>query len=124
MILTRDSITFGNSSSGSCIPTKRGSLNLFPPLLLCGVADSHGEPLVQSIGVYSPFCTEIERTTSLLFIHSSLMTSTDDGYKKFCSSHGCAQDTVVLADGTRGHWIGDKSAEKVMFFCHGKCLSL
>ncbi|PLB34107.1 alpha/beta-hydrolase [Aspergillus candidus] len=50
---------------------------------------------------------------------ATLMTSTDEGYKKFCSSRGCAPETVVLADGTRGHWIGDKTVEKVMFFCHG-----
>lgn len=28
--------------------------------------------------------------------------------------------TVDLGNGTRGHWIGDSSAEYVLFHCHGK----
>ena len=50
----------------------------------------------------------------------ALSPSTDDGYRRFCSAVGLTPDTVTLDDGTRGHWIGDRSAEKVLVFFHGK----
>ncbi|KAL4892005.1 alpha/beta-hydrolase [Aspergillus ambiguus] len=49
----------------------------------------------------------------------ALSPSTDDGYRKFCTCIGLTPDTVTLEDGTRGHWIGDRSADKVVLYFHG-----
>ncbi|KAI9041277.1 alpha/beta-hydrolase [Aspergillus affinis] len=48
-----------------------------------------------------------------------LSPTTDQAYTAFVKSIDSPAHTVDLGDGTRGHWIGDSSAEHVLFHCHG-----
>ncbi|KAL4807425.1 Alpha/Beta hydrolase protein [Aspergillus unguis] len=49
----------------------------------------------------------------------SLSPSTTTAYEKYMKSQGLAPETVVLADGTKGHWIGSSQSKKVILFFHG-----
>ncbi|KAF9894807.1 hypothetical protein FE257_004428 [Aspergillus nanangensis] len=64
----------------------------------------------------------LTRALTASFSPKALVTitpSTDAMYQKFATSVEQTPDTVILADGTRGHWIGDSSAEKVIVYFHG-----
>ncbi|BDD60086.1 hypothetical protein MAP00_005249 [Monascus purpureus] len=54
-----------------------------------------------------------------LTLLSALNLTTDEAYEKVTKSLGKKLDTVTLEDGTRGHWIGDRSAEHILVFSHG-----
>lgn len=44
---------------------------------------------------------------------------TDDVYQAFCKKHNLQPETETLADGTTGHWIGPKTASKIIVNFHG-----
>ncbi|KAH7393612.1 Alpha/Beta hydrolase protein [Cadophora sp. MPI-SDFR-AT-0126] len=44
---------------------------------------------------------------------------TDDAYELVCKRRGQIPKSEILSDGTRAHWIGDSSAEKVVLDFHG-----
>ncbi|KAK1145626.1 hypothetical protein N8T08_004185 [Aspergillus melleus] len=48
-----------------------------------------------------------------------LSPTTDEAYTAFTKSIDSPAHTVDLGNGTRGHWVGDSSAEHVLFHCHG-----
>lgn len=54
-----------------------------------------------------------------LTLSSALNPTTDEAYEKVTKSLGKKLDTVTLEDGTRGHWIGDRSTEHILVFSHG-----
>jgi hypothetical protein len=52
-------------------------------------------------------------------VSSYLASSDETVYNKNCKKHGSVPESETLADGTKGYWIGPKSAEKIVFNCHG-----
>jgi hypothetical protein len=49
-------------------------------------------------------------------------SSTSDTYTAFMEGKGQTPETVQLAHGAVGHWVGDKNAKNVLIFYHGECL--
>ncbi|KAL2357321.1 Alpha/Beta hydrolase protein [Cryomyces antarcticus] len=45
--------------------------------------------------------------------------STDENYLELAKNKGFQPDSVVLSDGSKGHWLGNKGAEKVIVYFHG-----
>ncbi|KAL4861466.1 hypothetical protein BDV12DRAFT_208003 [Aspergillus spectabilis] len=45
--------------------------------------------------------------------------TTEEGYQKFVKSQGLEAETIALPDGTKAHWLGDQTAEKVLLYFHG-----
>lgn len=41
-------------------------------------------------------------------------------YTKFAKKQGFTPDSVTLPSGCLAHWIGDRRAEKVILYLHGK----
>ncbi|TKA52285.1 hypothetical protein B0A49_12486 [Cryomyces minteri] len=48
--------------------------------------------------------------------------STDENYLELAKSKGFQPDSIVLSDGSKGHWLGNKGAEKVIVYFHGMCI--
>ncbi|KAH0537355.1 hypothetical protein FGG08_005834 [Glutinoglossum americanum] len=53
-----------------------------------------------------------------------LFPSTDKAYMSFAEGKKFTPQSVVLADGTKGHWVGSQDAEKVLVYFHGGGYSL
>jgi len=49
-----------------------------------------------------------------------LDAGSDATYLEFARKRGFQPDTLVLADGTKAHWLGPRQADKVIIFFHGK----
>lgn len=47
------------------------------------------------------------------------MGTTESAYKRVAKRHGTPVDSETLASGIKVHWIGSKTAEKVILFFHG-----
>jgi hypothetical protein len=45
-------------------------------------------------------------------------------YLQFAKDRGFAPETTTLPSGTQAHWIGNKSAKKVLLWYHGALSSL
>ncbi len=50
---------------------------------------------------------------------SYLMEPTDDAYAIACKKRGVKPNSEILEDGTRAHWIGDSTAQKIIINFHG-----
>lgn len=49
---------------------------------------------------------------------------TDDNYRDACKKKGVEPRSEVLSDGTVAHWIGKKSADKIILNFHGELFSV
>ncbi|GES59241.1 alpha/beta hydrolase fold protein [Aspergillus terreus] len=49
----------------------------------------------------------------------ALAPSTEQAYELFMKSKGLHPETVTLAHGAKGHWIGNPNAKKVIIYYHG-----
>lgn len=45
---------------------------------------------------------------------------TDDAYIAACKKRKQQPNSLILEDGTRAHWIGNSSAEKLLINFHGE----
>jgi hypothetical protein len=45
---------------------------------------------------------------------------TSDVYTTFMEGSGQAKETVKLAHGAVGHWVGDKNEKNVLIYYHGE----
>ncbi|KAJ5239867.1 alpha/beta-hydrolase [Penicillium chermesinum] len=64
----------------------------------------------------------ISRTYTTNFSPKSIVATsptTGECYQKFVTSQGLNAKTVTLPDGTKAHWLGDPTAEKILLFFHG-----
>ena len=50
--------------------------------------------------------------------------TTEAEYLALAKKHGFQPDTDVLGSGMKAHWIGNKTAEKVLLYFHGGMLTL
>jgi hypothetical protein len=41
-------------------------------------------------------------------------------YLKYAKEHDFAPESITLPSGTQAHWLGSKSAKKVLVYFHGK----
>jgi hypothetical protein len=48
-----------------------------------------------------------------------MLPTTDEAFADFARRKNFAPQSVVLADGTKGHWLGSQDAEKVVVYFHG-----
>lgn len=48
-----------------------------------------------------------------------LCVPTDSIYLQLASSKGFQPDSIVLSDGAKAHWMGRKSAKKILLYFHG-----
>ncbi|KAI9766005.1 MAG: hypothetical protein M1840_007012 [Geoglossum simile] len=48
-----------------------------------------------------------------------LLPGTDQAYLAFAEGKRFIPQSIVLADGTKGHWIGSHDAEKILVYFHG-----
>lgn len=48
--------------------------------------------------------------------------STTPTYLKHCEQQKVVPDSVTLPSGTQAHWLGSRSAKKVLLYFHGKLI--
>ncbi|KAE8331415.1 alpha/beta-hydrolase [Aspergillus sergii] len=72
------------------------------------------------------FSRHVAFAISRAYVHSvfpkalvAITPSTEEVYCKFVASQGLEAQTITLSDGSRAHWLGNPSAEKVLLFFHG-----
>lgn len=53
-------------------------------------------------------------------ISRHIFPPTNEVYDDFAKKRGLEPDTVKLEHGGLGHWVGDKTAEDVVVYFHGK----
>jgi acetyl esterase/lipase len=51
--------------------------------------------------------------------HQYRAPSTDAAYESFCASKSLKPDSEILQDGTKAHWIGPRTAKKLIIHFHG-----
>lgn len=50
-----------------------------------------------------------------------LDNSTESTYLNLAKKEGFQPDSIVLSDGSKGHWLGPRNKDKVMVYFHGEC---
>ena len=54
-----------------------------------------------------------------MLINRSILPATDYIIKEFCNKNNLQLTSEGVKYGDTLHWLGDKSAQKVMLYCHG-----
>lgn len=91
--------------------------NLFTALLTGIFRGGKRPPTYRRYVAYTAVRT-LMRVTSLKQQHY-MQATTDEAYQVFCKKHNFKPESETLADGTMAHWIGPKTASKVIVNFHG-----